>query len=142
MNENMLTELVEDMDYANLITKGSETMYCSFEPKTPAEKKILYKAMSSPEKSIKDCQNLEIKCRDVFCETVECKDDNGSITRCPRVVLIDDKGVAYQSVSFGVYNCLKRLFTVYGFPTWEEPITLIPKLVTKGKNQITTLEIK
>ena len=60
---------------------------------------------------------------------------------CPRIVLIDDKGVAYVSVSLGIFGAVKKLIQVYGMPTWSEPLPIIVKQKTKGVNTLLTLDV-
>ena len=81
--------------------------------------------------------------KEVFVEIVNCiNEETGEVKACPRTVLIDTKGVGYTAVSIGVFSSLKKLFQVFGTPTWETPITIIPKQITKGTKKITKLSIQ
>lgn len=120
-----------------------ETTFCSFEAKTEEEKAVLFKAMNNPEKRLGDCINMTIKVKDLYCEVVKCEDRNtGRKIACPRIVVIDDKGVGYQAVSLGVYGAIKKLIQVFGPPTWEKPIPVEIKQITKGENKLLTFDIK
>ena len=59
----------------------------------------------------------------------------------PRIVLIDDKGESYQCVSNGVWGSLKKMFAVYGAPTYEEPINVVVKQVKVKRGTMLTLEV-
>ena len=119
-----------------------QTSFCSMEATTKADKIKLYQAMNNPSKRLSDCINLEIHLKDVFVEVVNCTDDLGMTQLCPRIVLIDDKGVGYTCVSIGVFSSLKKLFQIFGVPTYKEPLTVVPTQITNGQNKILTLNVK
>lgn len=127
----------------NELTAMSATWF-SGTANTPEEKKALFNATSNPENKIKDFINTPIKVKDVFIEVIEVtNEETGEASNAPRVILIDDKGVGYSCVSIGVYNTLKRLFTMCGTPdTWDKPLTVVPKLITRGDRNILTLAVK
>lgn len=118
--------------------------YCSMKPQTEEEEVILYNAMNNPEKRIKDCINLEINVKDVFVEVVylESQDHPGLKEPCPRIVLIDTEGQAYQAVSVGMYSALKKVFTSFGTPdTWKAPKKFRVRQITKSADRsILTLD--
>lgn len=119
-----------------------KTMFCSFEAKTPADKAKLFKAMNNPEKRIGDCINMEIVAKDLFCEVVTCVNkETGESNECPRIVIIDDKGVGYQAVSLGVFSAVKKIIQVFGQPTWNEPIKLKVVQITKGDRKLLTFDV-
>lgn len=119
-----------------------QTSFCSMKATTKADKIKLYQAMNNPSKRLSDCINLEIHLKDVFVEVVNCTDDLGMSQLCPRIVLIDDKGVGYTCVSIGVFSSLKKLFQIFGVPTYKEPLTVVPTQITNGQNKILTLNVK
>lgn len=117
--------------------------FTSLKNETPEEKQILYKAMSNPEKRLSDCINTVIQAKDLFMEMVDMtNEETGEITTCPRIVIVDKDGVSYQSVSFGIYNALKRVIQVFGAPTWEQPIPLKVIQVTRKEKKMLSLDIQ
>jgi len=119
-----------------------QTTFCSFVAKTNAEKAILFKAMNNPEKRIGDMINMEITAKDLFCEVVTCVNkETGESNVCPRIVIIDDKGVGYQAVSLGVFSAFKKIILVYGQPTWKDPIKLKVVQITKGDRKLLTFDV-
>lgn len=129
-NENFIVDLTSRV-----------TSFCSLTANTPKEKAMLFKAMNNPEKRIGDCINMTINAKDIFCEVVECINPNGEKQKCPRIVIIDDKGVGYQAVSLGVYSAIKKIFQVFGTPTWAEPLPLEVKQITKGDRKLLTFDV-
>lgn len=119
-----------------------QTTFCSLVANTPAEKAMLFKAMNNPEKRVGDCINMTINAKDLFCEVVNCiNQQTGEVQVCPRIVIIDDKGVGYQAVSLGVYSAIKKIIQVFGTPSWETPLPLIVKQITKGDRKLLTFDV-
>lgn len=143
--EFSMVEKVErtEENFVAQLTDVKNIAFCSMNAKTIEEKTQLFNAMNNPSKSIKECVNMEIKVKDVFVEVVNCiNEETGESKECPRIVLIDENGEGYTAVSIGVFSSLKKIFQVFGFPTWKTPITIIPKVISKGTRQITTLSVK
>lgn len=132
----------DDIDFIGGFT-SRETMFCSMEPKDDKERAMLFNAMNNPDKRLGDCINTTIKMKDLFCEVVSLENKNtGEIDKCPRIVIIDDKGVGYAAVSLGIYSALKKIIALYGPPTWEQPVPVEIKQLTKGERKMLTLNIK
>lgn len=111
---------------------------------TIEQKKSYFNAVNSTEKRLSEQMNLVIQVKDVYVEIVECRDDETGIAKkCPRTVLIDTDGVGYQAVSLGVFGSLKKIFQVFGMPNqWgKNGLGIKVKIITKGNNKITTLEV-
>lgn len=123
------------------LTNSSDS-YTSIDISSPENKAKLFKAMNNPDERISDMINKEIKVTDIYVEVIECANDNGEVTKCPRVVLIDDKGKSYYAVSTGIYNSVKKLIKIFGLPTWNPAITITPKQITKKDRKILTLDVK
>lgn len=142
-NEEMTVAMVDDNSkmIADLTTRTMS--YCSIVAETFEDKKILFNSMNNPEKRTGDCINEVINLRNVYVESVNCvNQDTGEVTVCPRVVLIDDNNVGYQSVSLGIFSALKKLFSTFGEPNiWDEAIPIKIKQITKGERKILTFEI-
>ena len=85
---------------------------------------------------------MTIMAKDLFVEVVNCtNEETGEVTACPRIVIVDDKKVSYQAVSLGIYSALKKVIQIFGVPSWEKPIPLEVKQVTKGTRKMLTLNI-
>lgn len=119
------------------------TSYCSLVATTEDEKLTLYNAMNNPDKRLADMINEKISVKDVFVEVVKCENrETGEKQSCPRIVLIDTNGIGYQCVSIGIFSALKKLFSVFGEPgTWENPVTLKVKQISKGDRKMLTLDV-
>lgn len=142
-NTGLATNRFADMGFdVSVDMTSAQTQFCSMKAETEAEKASVFNAMNNPEKRLADCINMVIKAKDLYIEVVNCtNEETGEVTACPRIVIIDDKGVGYQAVSLGIYSALKKVIQVFGVPTWEKPIALEVKQVTKGARKMLTLNV-
>ena len=124
------------------LTNDKVTMFTSMSAQTVDEKKALFNAMNNPEKRVADMIGKQIAIRDVFVESVDMvNEETGEITIAPRIVLVDTKGVSYQCVSTGIFSALKKMFQIFGMPTWENGIKTEVAQIQKGKRNILTLRV-
>lgn len=119
-----------------------KTQFTSMVATTDDAKAKLFNAMNNPDARIADNINKVIKAKDLYIEVVNCTNtETGEVTACPRIVIIDDHGKSYQAVSIGIYSALKKVIQVFGAPTWEKPIPLEVKQITKGDRKMLTLNV-
>lgn len=120
----------------------AKTQFCSMIADSDEAKAKLYNAMNNPDKRLSDMINMTILAKDLYIEVVNCTNtETGEVTACPRIVIIDEKGKSYQAVSIGIYSALKKVIQVYGAPSWEKPIKLEVKQITKGERKMLTLNV-
>lgn len=120
----------------------AKTQFCSMHAETNEEKARLFNAMNNPDKRLADFINKTIAAKDLYVEVVNCtNEETGEVTACPRIVIIDDKGVSYQCVSVGIFSALKKCIQIYGAPTWETPVKLEVVQITKGNRKMLTLNV-
>lgn len=127
------------------MAEASTVSYYSGKTETADEKKALFNATANAEHKLKDEINKPIKLKNVYVEAIEVTNETtGEVSKCPRIILFDDKGKTYSCVSIGIYNTLRRLFATFGTPdTWDKPLTVVPKLISKGADKnILTLEVQ
>ena len=125
---------------ADLTTATSS--YCSMVADTPEEKATLFNAMNNPDERIADHINETIAVKDLYCEVVQCvNQETGEVSTCPRIVVIDDKGKSYASVSLGIYSAMKKLMSIYGQPTWDKPIKVKVMQISKGTRKMLSLKL-
>lgn len=115
---------------------GDIKAYCSFIPKTMEEKKRLYNTLNKCDVVLNDIAGTEIKIKNVFISEYERRDKKtGEVLKSKghRVVLFDEEGKSYITLSNYFYNSLAKLFGTFGTPdTWTETLTIkITKAPTK-----------
>jgi hypothetical protein len=116
--------------------------FYSIKPTTVEGKIALFNAINNPDKRLADFINMEISVKDVLVEIVELESEQtGQLEKCPRIILIDTKGVSYQCVSVGIMSGLKRIFKLFGEPTWTTPVKVRVKQITKGEKKMLSLEV-
>ena len=125
------------------LSNNKVSMFTSLKADTHEEKAKLFNSMNAPEKRVGDMVGKVIKIKDVFAEMIDLTNpETGEISTAPRVVIIDDKGVTYQAVSVGIFSALKKMFNLFGMPTYEPAIPVEIRQINKGQNRILTFDIK
>lgn len=123
-------------------TLGDAVSFCSLKANSQAEKAVLFRAMANPDHRLADFIGKTILAKDIYVETVEMMNEQtGAFVKTPRTVIIDKDGVSYHCVSFGIFNSIKRIFAVFGEPTWAEPLPLTVKQVGNGTRKVLTLDV-
>jgi hypothetical protein len=116
--------------------------FYSINPQTKEEKVAVFNALNNPDERLADHINNTIDVKDVLVEIVELvQDATGELVKAPRIIMIDDKGKSYQCVSVGVFSALKKLFMLFGTPTWEDPLKIKVKQVSKKEKKMLTIEL-
>lgn len=124
------------------LTSSRKTSLCTLASETPAEKAVLFKIMNNPEQRLADHIGEVIEVTDLFVEVIQLEsEETGEMMDCPRIVVIDKDKVGYQCVSVGVWSAFKKLISIYGVPTWKEPIKLKVRQIQKGKRSLLTFDI-
>lgn len=125
----------------------SVELVSSFDMSTTENRLKVLKYTNTPDHRLKDFINMDIVIKDIYIESVsvlqEEKDEDGNdvYQKCPRTIIVDDKGESYVAVSFGVFNAIKRIVTLLGNPhSWEKPIKFKVKQIAKGDRAILTFE--
>lgn len=139
------TTAIQKVNIGQLISEGVGAGYCSIESDGKDRKKAaqVYNALNNPEFRVADFINKDIAVTDVLIEISEIlNEETGVIDTVPRVVLIDEKGKAYQAVSLGMFNSIKNAIKVFGEPTWEPALTFTIKQKPVKNGSMLTAEIK
>ena len=121
---------------------SAQSQYCSVKAETPEEKAAMFNAMNNPQYRLADYINKTINAKDLYVEVVNCtNEETGEVTPCPRIVIIDIEGNAFQCVSIGIYSAIKKVIQIFGEPTWKDGIKLEVVNVTKGNRKMLTLRV-
>lgn len=131
------------MDVRLELSAESPSTYCSVQGGDRKAKALVYNAMNNPTHRVGDCINKKLMIKDVLAEVIELEnEETGELQQVPRVVLIDENGESYQAVSTGIFNAVKKAIAVFGAPTWDEPLPIVIKQISLGKNQMLTFDIE
>lgn len=134
--------MVMDSTERNLMQQQDLGSLYSMKAETREEKVALYNAINNPQERLGDHINEVIMVKDLLIEIIELVNDNtGELDRVPRMVLIDEEGKSYVAVSIGIFSALKRICSLFGEPTWNEPIPCKIKQITKGEKKLLSIEL-
>lgn len=131
---------MENKNELTLFNGNVGAIYCSKEAKTDEEKKDLFNALESCDALLNDCVGQEINLKDVYCEEKEVVDEETGETRKKyRTILFDVSGQTYATGSYGIFNIMKKIFAIYGMPTWENGIKVkvTKRPIGNGKTSLT-----
>lgn len=124
-----------------LFNEVKQNVYCSKVAETESEKKELFNALESCDVLLNDCVGEEIAIKDVYVEEKKVVDDEtGEVKTKFRTILFDEDGKTYATGSYGIYNVLKKIFTIYGLPTsWDKPlkVKVAKRPIKDGKQSLT-----
>lgn len=111
--------------------------FSSFVPKTFDEQIDFYNMINAPAKKLGDFINMNISIKHVYAEECEYLDkETGELIPGVRIVLIDAQNVSYSTSSKGVFNCLTKIFKIFGHPAvWAAPINVMVKQITPSENR-------
>ena len=133
---------IEKVNLAEELSEKSTSTYCSVQGGTRAEKALIYNAATNPQHKVADYINKVILVKDILIEIINIENEDGTVSEAPRVVLIDDKGEAYQAVSAGMLTAIKRAIQIFGAPTWDEPLPMLVRQVSVKNGSMLTIEVK
>lgn len=118
----------------NVMGNDSGESYTSLTPTSKEAALTLYKAMTNPDDGLGNHINEKIFIRHLFVQSVEMvNEETGELVPSPRIVIIDESGKTFVTVSKGIYNSLKNICAICGTPeTWETPVAV--KVLQKSIN--------
>ena len=139
----MNSELAVRDKINGMLAQGAGQAFCSIKTEGDRKKaKLVYNALNNPEYRVADFINKTINVVDILIETAEIgNEETGEISVVPRVVLIDDEGKAYQSVSVGMFNAVKNAVTIFGDPSWNPPLPMHIKQRSVKNGSMLTADI-
>ena len=113
--------------------------FCSKLVEKEEEKKELFNALESCDALLNDCVGQEIAIKDVYCEERETVNDEGVVVKRYRTIHFDVNGQTYATGSYGIFNIIRKLITIYGMPTWEKGIKVkvAKRPLGNGKSTLT-----
>ena len=126
-----------------MINDNKQKIYSSLNATSAEEKKKIYNALESCDALLNDIVGEEINIKDFYIEENSHEEtlDNGETKQIVkyRTILFDLDGKTYATGSYGIYNALRKICLVYGYPTWEEGIKVRVerKPIGNGRSQLT-----
>ena len=124
-----------------LFTGVKNKIYCSIVAETEESKKQLFNALETCDALLNDCVGQEIDIQDIYVEEREITDEEtGEVKPKYRTILFDANGQTYATGSYGIFNIVKKIVSIYGLPnTWENPVKVkvSKRPIGNGKQSLT-----
>ena len=124
-----------------LFTGVKNKIYCSIIAETEESKKQLFNALETCDALLNDCVGQEIEIKDIYVEEREITDEEtGEVKPKYRTILFDANGQTYATGSYGIFNIVKKIVSIYGLPTsWENPVKVkvSKRPIGNGKQSLT-----
>lgn len=124
-----------------LFSGVKQNVYCSKTVESEEDKKELFNALETCDALLNDCVGTEIEIKDIYVEEREVVDEEtGELKKKYRTILFDASGQTYATGSYGIYNIIKKIVTIYGLPeTWENPlkVKVAKRPIGNGKQSLT-----
>lgn len=124
-----------------LFSGVKQNIYCSKAVESEEDKKELFNALETCDALLNDCVGTEIEIKDIYVEEREVVDEEtGELKKKYRTILFDASGQTYATGSYGIYNIIKKIVTIYGLPeTWVNPlkVKVAKRPIGNGKQSLT-----
>ena len=142
MEENKNLVVNNKENFVEELKESHNVMFCTVNQDEPKAKALVFKAMNNPSNRVADYIGKVIKIKDIFVESVDIEnEETHEIDTVPRIVLFDDNNETYEAVSRGLFNALQKLISVFGLPTYDEPIAVEIKQKAVKKGSMLTFDI-
>ena len=139
--ENQNLNVNENKGELTLFSGIKQNVYCSKVAETETEKKELFNALETCDALLNDCVGQEINIKDIYCEEKQVVDnETGELKTKFRTIIFDESGQTYATGSYGIFNVLKKIVSIYGLPTtWEKPlkVKVAKRPIGNGKQSLT-----
>lgn len=106
------------------------------------EKKKVFNAMNNTDYALSEHLEQPIKVVDYLIHDCDIEDDNGDTNHAKRLVLFDDEGKTYSTVSNSTYDAFGKIVTIFGEPSeWNGEISIKALEKKSRKYKFITLEV-
>lgn len=130
------------IDGKNVVMGAGQNVYTSLVASTPAQKIELFNKVNSDSLRVADFVNMTIGVKDVYIEEVKCTNETtGEQETAPRIIIFDGEGKAFQCVSFGFLNTLRKMFALLGEPSYETEHHITIKRRGEGTRKVLTFDL-
>ena len=139
--ENQNVNVNEEKRELTLFSGIKQNVYCSKLAETEKEKKELFNALETCDALLNDCVGQEINIKDIYVEEKQVVDnETGELKTKFRTIIFDESGQTYATGSYGIFNILKKIVSIYGLPTtWEKAlkVKVAKRSIGNGKQSLT-----
>ena len=124
------------------ITGTNESIVTSLMLSSIEDKKKMFNAMNATDFSLSDYLDEAIHVTDYLIHDCEIADDNGEKQETKRLVLFDEDGKTFSTVSNSAYDSFGKIVTIFGEPSeWNGEITIKATEKKSRKYKFISLEV-
>lgn len=124
------------------ITGTNENIVTSLTLDTIEDKKKMFNAMNATDYSLSEHLEQPIKVVDYLIHDCEIADDNGEKQETKRLVLFDEDGKTYSTVSISAYDSFGKIVTIFGEPSeWNGELSIKATEKKSRKYKFISLEV-
>lgn len=124
------------------ITGTNETIVTSLTLDTIEDKKKMFNAMNATDYSLSEHLEQHIKVVDYLIHDCEIADENGEKQETKRLVLFDEDGKTYSTVSISAYDSFGKIVTIFGEPSeWKGELSIKATEKKSRKYKFISLEV-
>lgn len=124
------------------ITGTNETIVTSLTLDSIEDKKKMFNAMNATDYSLSERLEQPIKVVDYLIHDCEIADDNGEKQETKRLVLFDEDGKTYSTVSISAYDSFGKIVTIFGEPSeWNGELSIKATEKKSRKYKFISLEV-
>jgi hypothetical protein len=124
------------------ITGTNETIVTSLTLDTIEDKKKMFNAINATDYSLSERLEQPIKVVDYLIHDCEIADDNGEKQETKRLVLFDEDGKTYSTVSISAYDSFGKIVTIFGEPSeWNGELSIKATEKKSRKYKFISLEV-
>ena len=124
------------------ITGTNEIIVTSLTLDSIEDKKKMFNAMNATDFSLSEHLEQPIKVVDYLIHDCEIADDNGEKQETKRLVLFDEDGKTYSTVSSSAYDSFGKIVTIFGEPSeWNGELSIKAIEKKSRKYKFISLEV-
>lgn len=124
------------------IAGTNEAIVTSLTLDTIEDKKKMFNAMNATDYSLSEHLEQPIRVVDYLIHDCEIADDNGEKQETKRLVLFDEDGKTYSTVSNSAYDSFGKIVTIFGEPSeWNGELSIKASEKKSRKYKFITLEV-
>ena len=125
-----------------LFDNNTRPFYCSVKADSVEDKKKLFNALENCDKLLNNCVGEQIVMKDIYVEQyIDKKDESEEGKVKYRTIIFAADGQTYVSTSYGIYNILNKIFSIYGTPDkWDKEgvkVEVSKRPLGNGKEMLT-----
>lgn len=128
------------MPYDDIFGGQKISLWTSIDISSVEGKMHVQKALGTADYTADDLKLVPFPVQNVVVHSVKIESEDGGVINANRTVLISPDGKTASFTSQGIISSLRNIFSLFGFPPYDEPLNMIVK-ETKTRKGWRTLNL-